>query len=115
MLPSFRYDLNPSIKFGCGLAATIGEELASRVDQKRVVMISDPGVVGAGLTDMATASLKKNGFAVDLFSDLAGEASILSIDKAAELIRTAKPSAVIGLDGRAAGLHDKFRRSPNDR
>ena len=99
MIPSFTYNLAPSIKFGCGLAAKIGEELISRCDEKRVVMISDPGVVGAGLTDMASTSLRKNGFAVDLFSDLSGEASIRSLDAAVELIRTAKPSVVIGLGG----------------
>ncbi len=102
MTPSFTYNLTPSIKFGCGLAAKIGEELVSRCDEKRVVMISDPGVVGAGLTDRAMASLKKNGFVVDLFSDLTGEASTMPIDSAAKLIRTARPSAVIGLGGGSA-------------
>jgi alcohol dehydrogenase class IV len=102
MLPFFTYNLAPSIKFGCGLAAKVGEELVSRCDEKRAVMISDPGVVGAGLTDMAGASLKKNGFAVDLFSDLTGEASIMSLDTAVKLIRTAKPSVVIGLGGGSA-------------
>ncbi len=63
---SFTYNLTPSIKFGCGLAAKIGEELGPRCDQKRVVMISDSGVVAAGLTETAMASLKKNGFGVDL-------------------------------------------------
>ncbi|MDH3885293.1 MAG: iron-containing alcohol dehydrogenase [Desulfobacterales bacterium] len=102
MNPSFTYNLTPSIKFGCGLAAKIGEEIVPRCDEKRVVMISDPGVVGAGHTDMAAASLKKNGFTVDLFSDLTGEPSTMSLDTAAKLIRTARPSAVIGLGGGSA-------------
>jgi len=102
MNPSFTYNLTPSIKFGCGLAAKLGEEMVSRYDEKRVVMISDPGVVGAGLTDMAGDSLKKDGFSVDLFSDLTGEPSTKSLDAAAALIRTAKPSAVIGLGGGSA-------------
>ena len=102
MLPTFTYNLAPSIKFGCGLAATVGKELASRCEERRAVMISDPGVVGAGLTDAALASLKKNGFAVDLFSDLTGEASIKSLDTAVKLIRTVRPSAVIGIGGGSA-------------
>jgi alcohol dehydrogenase class IV len=102
MIPSFTYNLTPSIKFGCGLAAKIGEELGSRCDQKRLVMISDSGVVGAGLTERAMASLKKNGFGVDLFSDLTGEASAKPIATAADLIRANKPSAVIGLGGGSA-------------
>ena len=102
MTPSFSYNLAPSIKFGCGLAAKIGDELSPRCDPKRVVMISDPGVVDAGLTERAVASLKKNGFGVDLFSDLTGEASATPIENAADLIRTTKPSAVIGLGGGSA-------------
>lgn len=102
MAPSFTYNLPPTIKFGCGLASKIGKELLSFCDEKRVVMISDPGVVGSGLTDRVMASLKKNGFAVDLFSDLIGEPSTKPIDTAAQLIRTAKPSAVIGLGGGSA-------------
>jgi alcohol dehydrogenase class IV len=65
-------------------------------------MISDSGVVGAGLTERAMASLKKNGFGVDLFSDLTGEASTKSIGTAADLIHAIKPSAVIGLGGGSA-------------
>ncbi len=102
MIPSFTYNLTPSIKFGCGLAAKIGKELESQCDGKRVVMISDPGVVGTGLTEGAVTSLKKNGFGVDLFSDLTGEASAKSVGTAADLIRTIKPSAVIGLGGGSA-------------
>ena len=59
MIPSFTYNLTPSIKFGFGLASKIGAELASRCGEKRVVLISDAGVVGAGLADIAVASLKK--------------------------------------------------------
>jgi alcohol dehydrogenase class IV len=99
MIPSFTYNLTPSIKFGCGLASKIGAELASLCGEKRVVLISDAGVVGAGLADIAVASLKKNGFVVDLFRDLTGEASAKPIETAADLIRAIKPSAVIGLGG----------------
>jgi alcohol dehydrogenase class IV len=102
MIPSFTYNLIPPIKFGCGLAAKIGAELGSRFDQKRAVMISDPGVVAAGLTETAMASLKKNGFGVELFSELTGEASAKPIGAAADLIRAIKPSAVIGFGGGSA-------------
>lgn len=65
-------------------------------------MISDPGVVAAGLTDGAVASLKKNGYAVDRFSDLTGEASAKAIETAADLIRAIKPATVIGFGGGSA-------------
>jgi alcohol dehydrogenase class IV len=92
----------PTLKFGCGMASAIAEELTSICADKHVLLISDPGIVGAGLTDAVMASLKKQGFAVDLFDDVKGETSAASIDKATEIIRTGRPSVVIGLGGGSA-------------
>jgi alcohol dehydrogenase class IV len=102
MLPTFIYSLRPSIQFGCGLASNIGEELVSICTEKRVLIISDSGVIAAGLADAAMASLKKKSFDVDLFNDLRGEASTEPVDAAAEMIRTTRPAAVIGLGGGSA-------------
>ena len=99
---TFSYHLTPSIKFGCSLASKIGEELISVCAEKRVLIISDSGVSAAGLADAVMASLKRNGFAVDLFNDLRGESSAGPIDAAAEMIRTTHPIAVIGLGGGSA-------------
>jgi alcohol dehydrogenase class IV len=99
MIPTFSYHLTPSIKFGRSLASKIGEELIAVGAAKRVLIISDPGVIAAGLADGVTASLKKNGFDFDLFNDFRGEASTGPIDAATEFIRTARPAAVIGLGG----------------
>jgi alcohol dehydrogenase class IV len=102
MTPSFAYSLTPSIQFGCSLASKIGEELISICTEKRVLIISDSGVIAAGLAEGVTASLEKNGFDVDLFNDFRGEASIEPIDAAADMIRTVRPAAVIGLGGGSA-------------
>jgi alcohol dehydrogenase class IV len=102
MTPSFAYHLILSIKFGCSLASTVGEEITSIGAAKRVLLISDPGVIKAGLADALIDSLKRNGLGVDLFSDLNGEASTACIERVAKLLRTAKPSAVIGLGGGSA-------------
>ena len=102
MTPTFTYNLTPSIKFGCRLASKIGEELISVCAVKRVLIVSDSGVVAAGLADAVMASLKRNGFAVDLFNGLRGEASTAQIDAAAEMIRAVRPAAVIGLGGGSA-------------
>jgi len=90
------------MQFGCSLASKIGEELISICTEKRVLIISDSGVIAAGLAEGVTASLEKNGFDVDLFNDFRGEASIEPIDAAAEMIRTARHAAVIGLGGGSA-------------
>lgn len=102
MTPTFTYSLTPSIQFGCSLASNIGEELISICTEKRVLIISDSGVIAAGLADAVMDSLKKNGFGVDLFNSLRGEASTESIAEAAEMIRVTRPAAVIGLGGGSA-------------
>jgi alcohol dehydrogenase class IV len=102
MVSPFAYQLASSIKFGIGHASKIGEELAFLCNGKKVVLISDRGVVDAGITDTLLAALKKANFGVDLFSDFSGEASAKSIDTAAELIRTTGATAVIGLGGGSA-------------
>ena len=102
MTPPFSYRLTPSIQFGCGLAANLGEELSPICTAKRVLIITDTGVSAAGLADAAMVSLKKNGYRVDLFNSLKGEASTEPIDAAAEIIRTGRPAAVIGLGGGSA-------------
>ena len=102
MMLTFSYHLTPSIKFGCSPALKIGEELISVCAKKRVLIISDSGVIAAGLADAVMASLKKNGFTVDLFNDLRGESSTGPIDAAAEMIRAIRPAAVIGLGGGSA-------------
>ena len=102
MTPPFTYSLTPSIKFGRGLAANIGEELRTVCTERRVIIITDSGVSAAGLADAVIASLKKNGIGVDLFNSLTAEASTEPIDAAAEMIRATRPAAVIGLGGGSA-------------
>jgi alcohol dehydrogenase class IV len=102
MTPTFTYSLTPSIQFGCGLASNIGEELISICTERRILIIGDSGVIAAGLADAVMDSLEKNGFGVDLFNSLRGEASTESIAGAAEMIRVTRPAAVIGLGGGSA-------------
>jgi alcohol dehydrogenase class IV len=102
MIPTFTYSLTPVIEFGCSLASNIGEELTSICTERGVLIISDSGVIAAGLADPVMASLKKNGVDVQLFNDLRDEASTEPIDMATEMVRTTRPSAVIGLGGGTA-------------
>jgi len=102
MTPSFTYNFTPTVKFGCGLASNIGKEILPICTEKRVQVISDSGVIAAGVADGLMDSLKKNGFVFDLFNDLKGEASTACIERATARIRTAKPAAVIGLGGGSA-------------
>ncbi|MDX1708879.1 MAG: iron-containing alcohol dehydrogenase, partial [Desulfobacterales bacterium] len=102
MTSRFDYSIRPLIKFGYGLASQVPEELLSIKAEKQVIIISDPGVIAAGLAGRVTDALEKNGFAVDQFNDVRGETSAATIDAAAQMIRAVQPSAVIGLGGGSA-------------
>jgi alcohol dehydrogenase class IV len=102
MVSPFAYQVASSIKFGIGHASKIGEELAYLCNGKKIVLICDRGVADAGITGSLLAALKRANFRVDLFSDFCGEATAKSIDTAAEIIRTAGATAVIGLGGGSA-------------
>jgi alcohol dehydrogenase class IV len=101
-IPAFAYRVAPAIKFGASRASAVGEELAAICGGKQMLVISDPGVIAAGHADAVIAALKKDGVVVELFDDLNGETSAASIDKAAEMIRNGRPSAVLGLGGGSA-------------
>lgn len=101
-IPAYTFSFRPVIKFGYGLASGIGEELKAICAAEKVLVISDPGIVAFGLTDAVMASLKKQGFIVDLFDDVRGEMPAASIDTAAKRIRAGRPSVVIGLGGGTA-------------
>ncbi len=98
----FTHSLRPSIKYGCGLASRIAEELLIICAAKKVLIISDPGVIAAGLVDPVVASLKKHRMTIDIFSEINGEICVAAIDKAAERIRNVRPAAIIGLGGGSA-------------
>ena len=102
MLPSFAYASAVSIVFGIHRALKIGEELPSICEGKKAFMISDPGVVETGLVEKVVKALKRDEYVVDLFYDVKSDPTAESIDTAADKIRSASPSIVIGLGGGSA-------------
>jgi alcohol dehydrogenase class IV len=95
---SFTFNTAPRIMFGEGALARIGEIAAAQLG-RRVLLVTDPGLVKLGLVDPAMASLEAAGMAVSIFSDVEAdppEAVVMACVRAAQAL---KADALIGLGG----------------
>lgn len=95
----FMFQLPRKIIFGNGAINKIGEEAATLFAGKRVLMITDKGVIQAGLTDEATASFKKKGFEVVVFDEVVPDPPISLILKCTGQARKEGINIIFGIGG----------------
>ena len=96
----FMFQLPRKIIFGNGAIKKIGEEAAAMFPgQSSALLITDKGVLGAGLTDEATASLKKSGFEVIVFDEVTPDPPFTLVDKCLALARKEKIGVILGIGG----------------
>jgi alcohol dehydrogenase len=84
--------------FGRGAAAQLGE-VARRLGAKRILVVTDPILLKAGLIDAVHAPLSEEGVAVDIFSEGEPEPSLRAADKCIAVARHVKPDVLLGLGG----------------
>lgn len=96
----FMFQLPRKIIFGNGAIKKIGEEATAMFPgQNRALLITDKGVHGAGLTDEATASLKKSGFEVIVFDEVTPDPPFTLVNKCLALARKEKIGVILGIGG----------------
>ena len=88
----------PRILMGPGSADQIGRELKA-LKGKRVLIVTDPGIIRAGLLDGISPSLKKAGVIVTLFDQVEADPHIEIVDQALARLKEEKCDSVIGLGG----------------
>jgi alcohol dehydrogenase class IV len=84
--------------FGAGAVEQLGE-LAMRHSYGRVLIVTDPPLVSAGLLDRVRAPLTKAGIRVETFDGGEPEPSFRILAGAMEVGRRFEPQAVLGLGG----------------
>ncbi len=95
------------VAFGAGRIEQLGDDVAALAGPRaRALVVTDPGVVRAGLAARAEAALRHAGHDAILFDRVRPEPAIGSVDAAAEAARGA--SVVIGLGGGSAMDVAKF-------
>ena len=88
----------PRILMGPGCADQIGPELKA-LKGKRVLIVTDPGIIQAGLLDRVQPSLKKAGVTVTLFDQVEPDPHIEIVDQALARLKEEKCDSVIGMGG----------------
>jgi alcohol dehydrogenase len=97
-MQEFDYQLRPRILFGSGFVAKLGK-LARDLGCLRALVVSDPGVVGAGLFSLGARSLEEAGLRVQGFHDLSENPTNLHVERGTQAASEFQPDLLVGLGG----------------
>lgn len=88
----------PHIKLGAGVIDEIPDAL-NEIEAKKVLVVTDQGIIKAGLYDKIEKILRDGGFQVSLCGRVAPDPAISLVKSIAEDAKKDRPDAVIGLGG----------------
>lgn len=94
---NFTFRTVPNVIFETGASARLGAIVGQRM--KRPVVVTDKGVVNAGLIDEALASLKAEGLDFHLFDGIEADPPTRVVRHSVEVARAHKADGVIGFGG----------------
>jgi alcohol dehydrogenase class IV len=97
-MKSFTFATAPSVIFGSGSAARIGEIAATRLGPY-VVLVTDPGLVRAGVAAPILDSLHRAGIAAEVYAQVVADPPESVVLDAVEKARAFGAEGVIGLGG----------------
>ena len=86
------------VTYGFGVASLAGEE-AQALGLKRVVLVTDRGVRGAGLIDGVMVSLEKAGVAVDVYDGVGTNPETTMVEEALALLKNTGATGVVAVGG----------------
>lgn len=90
--------LPKTILFGVGALRTLGDE-AGKLEAKKALIITDPGVYQAGLVDPVKEQLAKAGLLIEVFADAEPEPTLPKLNDTANQLRGNKYDLLVGLGG----------------
>ena len=98
MLPSFTFHSAGSLIFGRDSADQLGE-VAARLKAKRILIVTDPILVKAGLVERILAPLNAAGVTCEVFEGCVPEPPVEAVRACVEAARKFGPDALLGLGG----------------
>lgn len=98
MVIPFDYTPRTRIVFGAGSIDALGA-LAVEYGARRVLVVSDPGIVEAGHTERGLASLRREGVATCLFHDVIENPTTETVAAGLAVARDFQPDFLVGLGG----------------
>ncbi|MDQ4135746.1 MAG: iron-containing alcohol dehydrogenase [Pseudomonadota bacterium] len=97
-MAGFTFNTTPSVVFGSGSLARLGEIASSRLGS-RVALVTDAGLVRAGLIAPVLKVLEGSSVAVQVFDRVVADPPEAVVLEAAEAARSFQATGVIGLGG----------------
>lgn len=96
---TFRFPPIPvDIRFGVGVVETLGT-VVRELGGAKALLVTDPGVQGAGLVEAVTAPMAAAGIAVEVFAEAKPDSGSDLIMKGAGIARFMNADVVVGLGG----------------
>lgn len=97
----FNFSIPPRIKYGPGITADIGSEVASlaRGTKPKVMIVTDSGVVRAGLLDGIKKSLADSGIEHFVFDEIEPNPRDTTVYKGAEKFKGQKANILVAVGG----------------
>ena len=97
-MSKFTFETTPRVICEIDGALRLGA-LCRELDAERVLLISDPGLLRAGLLDAPLQAMRDSGLQVTLYSDVQADPPAASVQDAVDVARQCRAQAVIGLGG----------------
>src|SRR6516164_1935622 len=97
-LASFDYNPRTKLIFRPGAVARIGEP-AKEIGARKVLLVTDPGIVSAGHAERVTKLLETAGLTVTCFDGVEENPSTLCVEKCVEVARHSSIDTIVGLGG----------------
>ena len=95
----FAFQLPGKIIFGNGAIGRIGAEIAAICPEKKILLITDAGVLQAGLTEIARKSLENEGFEIIVYDRVLPDAPLSVIEDCVRFARTHQVAIIFGIGG----------------
>ena len=95
----FQYNSIGRVLFGVNAAEQVGAEASRLVEGRKCLIITDAGIVRAGLTDRIARSLEREGFAVELCDKAQPEPTVAVYKAVLEVAQSKRPVVIIGVGG----------------
>jgi alcohol dehydrogenase len=98
---SFTFDFAGAIKYGMGTANSVGEE-AKKLGARRVLIVTDKGIVKAGLVDKSKQFLKLSKIETLVFDEVEPNPRDKTMDKGSEVACKERVDLIVGIGGGSA-------------
>lgn len=95
---NFELYMPTKVIFGAGKSKNIGEVIHS-LGGRKVLVVSDPGVIGANLLDGILSSIEDMGLSYSVFSDVGHEASLTQVQEGLKVLWAEESDILLSVGG----------------